>query len=225
MAGRTLIFGTSYVANQEQAYVFELWRNLARTLNPGMEIFVVDSASPCLPDLSFDHLFVAERFQDNIGHQSRGEGDGWGRAWSWGLSYAARHEFDWAVHIECDLLFAYPVAEIIAKLERADVKIAAPIASPYQMMETALMFMNVNKIKELDLVKRYDWKNGKGVPEARVQRIVQEDLFFLPLYGCRDDAKQLTPANLKEAFPNGVSWLTHASPAVYREFLRMHGHG
>src|SRR5579872_7105927 len=112
---RTLIFGTSYIADQQAKWLLQQWAAVTRKLNPDADMLVIDSASPVqfrLVDLDIRSL----GFTDNVGHLSRTGRDGWGRAFCFGLETALREKYDYAVHIECDLLFARPVAPIIKRM-------------------------------------------------------------------------------------------------------------
>jgi hypothetical protein len=222
VTGKTLVFGTSYVQGAVAAEVFRMWRELTRVSNPGVNTIVVDSASPGMARWEGRPLW--EGFDDNIGHLSKSGRDGWGRAFTHGLRYAITNGYEWAVHIECDLLFARPVAETIAKMEKYGVKIAAPLALPHQFVETALMFVNVPWAVENRLIERYDWENPPPdrLPEWRIQDIAGDALFTLPLRGMRND--QNVPAErLAGFFPDGVDWITHADLPALREFMRMNG--
>src|SRR5512146_1735288 len=97
---KILIFGTSYVAGQHSRYLFGLWRDLVRRLNPGTDVLVVDSASPDMPPVDGMTVLALE---GNIGHLSKTGRDGWGRAFSAGLRHAVECQYDYVVHIETDL--------------------------------------------------------------------------------------------------------------------------
>ncbi len=223
LRGKTLIFGTAYVATQEQRYAFTLWRDLVTKLNPATDILVVDSASPALPDTGPIKVL---QLGDNIGHLGTTGRDGWGRAFCAGLRYATEAGYDRAVHIETDLLLARPVAPIIAKMEAVGVRIAAPMANPHQFIETALMFMDVQHMFESKFIEAYDWEQvTPGIfPENRIWQIMEQTLFGLPMRGLRNDLGQLTPKTMARMFPLGMDWLTHADPATLRAFMGVNGH-
>src|ERR1700684_3743503 len=135
---RTLICGTSYVQGLAGCEVLQMWRDLTVRLNPGVDILVVDSASPfrMVKGADFDLI----RFEDNLGHLFHGGRDGWGRAFTHGVLYAIDKEYDWLALLDCDLLLARPVGEILGKMIRSGVRAAAPMAIPYQFTETACSF-------------------------------------------------------------------------------------
>ena len=220
---KALVFGTSYVEGQERRYLIDLWRQLLTEVNPGIDLLVVDSASPDLPDVRPAHLI---QLGDNIGHMGKTGVDGWGRAFSAGLSYAEQKGYDYAVHVETDLLFARPVAPIIEKMAAHQVRIAGPLAAPQQFLETALLFMDVAWVRESCLIERYDWATSPlaPIPERRLEEMAGPELFCLPLRGCRNDHHSVTPQNIDQVFPYGIDWLTHCRDlAVYRAFLRLNG--
>jgi hypothetical protein len=215
---RTLVFGTSYVSGQPSRYLFTQWLDLVTKLNPGADILVVDSASPDLPETGRANVL---QLGDNIGHLNKTGRDGWGRAFCAGLNHAVHGGYDWVVHIETDLLFRNSVTPTVGKMSRSGVKIAAPVAHPYLFMETALMFLSVSYIRDSDLVARYDWESVRQpeLPEARLEGLVSDDLFLLPLKGLRND---MTEVGVK-GFPAWLDWITHAEPGVFREFIRVNG--
>lgn len=222
---RTLIVGTAYVQGGAAAEMFRVWVELTTRLNPGMDILVVDSASPMElpyfpPPLKYLNL------EGNVGHLSRGGKDGWGRAFSAGVTYAIEKNYDWLVSTECDLFFAKPVSSVIDKMSRSGVKCCAPIAQPYSFTETGLSFWSVPYLKEIDLVGEYDWQNPPNnglVPEQRVDLICDANMFALPLRGFRNDAR-CGPDQLPRMFSGGIDWITHAEIPVIRRFLEMTGH-
>jgi hypothetical protein len=133
--------------------------------------------------------------------------------------------YDYAAHVETDLLFAQPVAVTIEKMHRNSVRIAAPMAAPYQFIETGLLFVNCDYAREIELVERYDWANvpRSPLPEERVAALTDPCLFALPLRGCRNDLDILNSHSLPRLFPNGMDWITHADPATLRAFLEVNG--
>jgi hypothetical protein len=220
---RCLIFGTSYVAGQHARYLFTLWRELVLKLNPDMDVLVVDSASPHLP--STEGLEVIQ-LGDNIGHLKMTGRDGWGRAFTAGIQRAIDGKYDWAVHIETDLLFAQPVQKTLDRMGYVGVEVSAPMAYPYWFMETGLMFMSVPFMR--GFAEAYDWEKSPAypVPEERCEALFGDAFFQMPLRGCRNDTGQMTAKGMARGEYGRVDWLTHcADPAVYREFLKANGHG
>lgn len=223
---KTLIFGTSYVHGAAAAEVFRMWSIITRELNPGVDIVVVDSASPTpiyTGGLQASGSFECINLGDNIGHLSRAGMDGWGRAFMRGVNYGMQMEYDFIAHIECDLLFARPVAEVIAKMAANGVRAAAPMAMPYQFIETALCFFSVPYLRQVDLITRYDWEHPPAnglLPEQRIAAICEDALFALPLRGFRNDMG-VSANQLPRMFPTGIDWITHAELPVLRKFTEM----
>ena len=122
-------------------------------------------------------------------------------------------------------MFARPVGPIIDRMVSCGVGAAAPVAHPYQFVETALMFMDVRYMREIDFIRRYDWPNSPRLPiiEYRVEAILDSGgkYFALPLKGTRDDGKGMVARNIKTLFPTGADWLHHASIATFRAFLEL----
>lgn len=220
------IFGTSYLKDATDLWVFRQWLNINRTLNPDAHLLVVDSASPVSPEIADfpreDHEQLIQ-LGDNIGHLSKTGRDGWGRAFCNGLvsSYGA----DWVVHMETDLLFARPVTQMLDRMEGAafgddfrstGVAVCAPWALPYPFLETALMFFDGRWLRTQALAQRYDWENGRGFPELRIETLIGDDLWIAPLRGLRMDVRE-------QPLPQPLDWVTHASVAQYRQFLRQNG--
>ena len=222
---RQLIFSTSYCHDQASRYLVSLWAGLTRRLNPDADIILIDSASPCLPDLSDLDINVWS-FPDNIGHLGKTGKDGWGRAFCKGLSDAIALDYSQAVFIESDLLFANPIGPTLEKMWRMDVPFACPMAAPYQFIETGLMFMDVKAMDRHALIENYNWEKpvANEPPERRIENILSPWLFTLPFRGCRNDYGYATAKNFDEAFPFGCDYITHCDDfAVYKKFLECLG--
>lgn len=214
----TVIFGTSYLKDATDLWVFKQWLNIHRTLNGHADLIVVDSASPVSPEVAdFPSGDNEQLFQlgDNIGHLGKTGLDGWGRAFCHGLE-AADENAHWIVHVETDLLVAQPIQRMINRMEIGAVEVCAPWALPYPFVETALMWFDAHWVRKHDLVSRYDWEHGKGLPERRIEEIAGDDLWIAPMRGLRMDIKE-------QALPQPLDWVTHATVAQYRQFLRQNG--
>jgi hypothetical protein len=218
---QTLIVGTSWVHGAAALEIFGIWRSLVGRLNPDADILVVDAGSPVavIGDPRMDVI----RLDTNVGHLSRGGRDGWGRAFSVGVQNAIDEKYDWLACLDCDLLLARPVAEIIDKMARSGVKCAAPMAIPYQFTETACSLWNVQYLKDIDLIGKYDWEHPPAnglLPEQRIDQICAGEMFALPLRGFRNDMR-ITAEQLPRMFPQGIDWIHHAELPVLRKFLEM----
>ena len=254
---RTLILGTCYVsADKEGAQnyssrIVELWAKLAIHLNPGVDILLVDSASPKSPGeflkpLGFDYWLIdgpgprpeqsprmVVSFQDNLGHINTTGIDGWGRALSWGIECAIRRRYDYIAYMDADIICTFPVGPIIDKMARSGVKAACPMDPSYQFLENGLMFMEVNYLAESKFVERYDWVSRKfsadrmEIPERVFEELMEDVIFTLPIRGLRNDRDAVTVNNLAGASPyakNGLDYITHCRDfELYNRLLEMNG--
>jgi len=223
-----MIFGTSYIDSQERKWLAEQWLRVMRLVNPGIPIGIVDTPGPVewqpmgKDDSLYDWHFT---YPDNIGHLTKTGRDGWGRAFSCGIDQAIDQGYDYAVHIECDLLFAKPVMPIIKRMLLNNIKAVSTAAMPHRMIETGLLFLDLEYAHESRLVERYDWQTSSLIelPERRMEKLLGDDLYLMPWWGFRDDDKVLQPATMTSHFPAGMDWLTHASVPCYKRFMDING--
>jgi hypothetical protein len=218
----TLIFGCSWIPDRQRLWLTRQWCELVTRLNPDADIVAVHTPSEIdFPAHSRVKMFA---FTNNVGHldqpDQQGQ-DGWGRAFTTGLSIAAADRYQQVVHIECDVLLRQPVARVFRTF---GTRAAAPLARPHQIPESALMFFRNTTPEWLQsLIRAYDWPSLQPsrrqptpeLPEQRLQRILGTELTILGLSGARcEGASQMT---LEQAAR--VDWLTHASRAQYEAFL------
>lgn len=224
---RTLIAGTSYLPDQARLELAQLWSRVARHLNPHTDIILIDSASPFDPATVMPPDIEIIRFPDNIGAISQGQRDGSGRAFCKGLEIAVERGYDYCMIWEADTLFTLPAAPIIKKMHRIGVKVAAPFADPYAFMEWAVCFWSTQYVKDSKFIERYDWEHAPKwpIPEFRVQSLVQDEVFVLPIRGYRNSMNNLNAANYKSVQPYfPFSFLTHCQDfGLYYQFLDMNG--
>ena len=195
------IFGTSYIKDEADAWLVRQWENLTRKLNPDAAIFLIDSASP------YPYRFKTKviRLDGNIGHFSKGGGDGWGRAFITGLELLSER-YDWIVHIESDLILVRPVMEsMIQPTLDAGMMIGAPIAEQYGFIETGLMCMSSDFISKSGIVAQYEWQRTKNrdYPENRIMQISKPYFQRLMLKGMRAEGNLIDP--------RAFDYLTHSS--------------
>jgi hypothetical protein len=232
---KPLLFGTCYVADEAMRDLVIRWSLLNRKLNPGLDIMLIDSASPFdpryfLPTKAPQHAnIIVKRFDDNIGHLSRGGGDGWGRAFCRGIELAAYLGYSHIAYIDADMLFARPVMPILQKMERVGVKVACPMDCMYGFVENGIVFADLDYLRDVEFIRKYNWgasppaASFDTLPERRFEKIVEDDLFTLPLRGLRNDQGDFTVANFQQhnVIPD---YITHcADQRVYDAFLTEHG--
>jgi hypothetical protein len=241
----TLIFGTFYVDSPDRDQLTDLWIKLHTALNPDCDFLAVDSQSPIQ---KFDgwraydgrrHRRMYWNFEDNIGHLSRrmvtqGK-DGWGRAFTKGLSVAVELGYEFAVHIEGDSLFRLKVSEITKQMKADGVDCATTIVRgmvhremEQQWVETGLMFFTTDYIRRSDFIKRYDWPSRKvsPTPERYIrQQLLEKDLKrgqlqFMPWKAWRADKNKINKNNIISL---NLDWITHqhdsAQQEVYSRFV------
>lgn len=226
---KILIYGSSYITNHTERDLLVLWAKTLRAVNPGIQILLIDSASPIKPESIFpfdpSQGLMIYQFGENVGHQARGGLDGAGRAVCKGIEIAIEDGYDYAVYIEGDLLFARPIMPIIEKMRRHSVKFATVFDTMYRFVEGGLMFMDVAYMAETKFVERYDWATRRDqMPEWRHEDLIGDDMWLLPLRGLRNDYHMLTVGNIKATFPRGISYITHCRHFdLYHRFLEMNG--
>lgn len=229
---RMLIASMSYVATKERRDLTILWSKLIDRLNPDTDVFLVDSSSPISPveflgwgDYPIRPRKSIFRFGENIGHLNQGGGNGAGRAFAKCLEVAIEEKYDHVAIIESDLLFARPVSQVIERMERTGVKAAAPMDFMYHFIESGLVFLNVQYIKDTNLVERYAWDKPLTIfPEVHLEKLLGDDLWILPFRGLRNDGNKIDWRNWDRSFPYGVDYFTHsADVGLYDRFLRQNG--
>lgn len=207
---KTLIAGTSYLSDESRCELAGLWLRVARSLNPGMDILVVDSASPFDPANYLDcEIF---RFDDNIGAISRHQKDGSGRAFCKALEVGIARGYDYCAFIETDLILAVQVSPVVQRMAKSAVRVCSPLASPYQFPEWGVSFWDLEYVRASKFIERYGWEKAPARPiaEWRVLRLVESDYWQLPIHGRRNEDNALNYANIANAFPyQNCAWLHH----------------
>lgn len=245
---KTLIFSQCFIKDEEQGKLLGASLALARRLNPGFDILLLDNASPIQPmfangwrmaavegkpvTLGYDHCL---RFPDSIGHFSPkfnaehdNPRDGPGRAIMTGLQIAMDSGYDRAVYLESDALFAKPFEDGFAQMTKPTAMLPR---TKWGYLETNVMwFSDLKWLKDFDLIARYNWPaqskhtqgpNNEG--ERHYERILGAYLQILNYKGGRGD-NYLTARNMRMLFPRGIDFVTHCDMAGYAEFLRINGH-
>lgn len=222
---RVLIAGACYLDSQPKRYLAELWARTMRLVNPDAHLLIINPASP-LPDPDWPAGTQVLRFPENVGHLSFGGLDGSGRSYVESIREAIEGGYSHALLTETDILLARPVRPIFDAMQKSGVVYATPFEPAWSLIENGLNFADVNFLCDANLAGRYDWRNSTlaELPERKVERLVGDRLFLLPLRGCRNDMDVVTSSNLTQLFPFGCDYITHCADfAVYRAFLRMNG--
>ncbi len=231
---RILVAGSAYIHDEGLRELCKLWSRVVQHLDPSVDIVVIDSVSPFEPAVFLDWPCVQEgpaafgvsdyrasktqkwvyRFNENIGHLSRGGQDGAGRTFCKSIELGIEGDYDYVVIIETDLIFLRSITDICLRMGRNGTKIAALPQSQYNFPEFGVCFVNCNWAKDFQFVEKYDWVRATPwpIPEIRIMNIVKDYLMLLPLYGIRNDQGFVTADNMANIFPYGpIAWLTHAN--------------
>ncbi len=224
-----------------------MWLRLIRHFNPDCDVLLADTpADPSFANLvpslrGVQNHIVAEdaplprlqpginwiSFADNIGHLSMSGRDGWGRAFCRGIEVALAENYDYVAHIEGDILCRLNFDEVIAKMKRHDIGALSTITTKWNLLETGLMFMDCNYLREIDFLKKYDWrtiaKDKKGErPENKIAETMQGRLLYDLWYGGRDEHDDDHGLFISSDIPN-LQFITHAREwHLYHEFMRYH---
>jgi len=221
---KILIYSGVFCQNEENRETVKLWGRLTAHLNPDIDIMVFDSCSPFNPDYFLPNRIHIHHFTDNPGHLSQGGRDGAGRTFCAGIEYAHEQGYDYAIHLESDMLLARPLRALIEKMAAAGVKAAACFIPQYQFFEYGICAMHIPTMVEKKFFDRYDWENSPKwpIPERRLGELLGDDLFIIPWFGARNDQHQIHPHTLAQAFPySPADFLTHCSLELAMAFLEM----
>lgn len=220
---KTAIVGTCYIDNNVSRDVAALWHKVCRAVNPDSDIITIDSASPVA--LPFQATFT---FPDNIGHPFKAgtpKQDGSMRAMFRGLDLAREEGYDFAIFIECDIIVAKPVLPIAEKMDRCGVIAAFPFDYTYSFLENGIGFYDLRDPEIWRFIDNYDWRGVyTETSERRFEKMLEHELFTLPLRGCRNDHGLLTRTNIRQRFPHGIDYLTHCRDyGMYERLLDVNG--
>jgi len=256
---KTLIFTQCFLKTEAQGRLMATSIKLMERLNPGVDILLIDNASPIDPriplggdwsDLSpvllddagniLEPLYEPARrsiavFREAIGHfhydkhNMVAPRDGPGRAIMTALKIAALSGYDRAAYMESDCLFALPLQW---GWDRMVKPCACEPRIPYGYLDWQCWWIRDLQwlVNEFDFPARYDWPNRKPdwmgdlCGELIYEQILGDHLEALPLRGGRGDAIKLTRGKLREMFPTGCDFLTHADVEDFATFLEMNGH-
>lgn len=236
---KTLIFATAYENTEQKAQLHDMWIKLHSTRNPYCDLLIVDSDSPTRPNIKQRNSYPMPwhkgkrtifSFPDNIGHLEHPvplEKDGWGRAFCFGLQHAINNNYHYVAHIEGDSLtrlYCMDIFQNMAKHNLACCSVAGKV------VETGLMFFNVDYIKKIGLIEKYDWKNlhiaraygghpyGYGEqfagPERIILNIIDKELTRMNWSAFRGYKGKITYDNCL-----GFDWITHCQDhRIYKKY-------
>lgn len=227
---RSLIFGTTYCADEAAFVQVQRWSLLHRALNPNCDLLLVDSASPVFPTTRLDPSIIVTRLSDNIGHLARRGQDGWGRAFCEGLQFAQDGVYDYVAHVEGDSLCRLHLEPIFEEMSSTGKSALSPPVRGTRLegkgqevhwVETGLMLFSVDWLHAADVVRRYDWRDAEPkrryplTPEWWLRRIIGSDLTSWDIVrAARGDCGQITEANVDQ-----YDWITHVEPTVADAFV------
>lgn len=224
---KTLIYAGCCVQTIDQRDTVRLWARVVQHLNPGIDVVLFDTQSVFDPALFLPPGIEIIRYPDNPGHLAQGGRDGAGRTFIDGILLGHQRGYDYVVHLESDMLLAKPVMPIVEKMHRVGVKAACPRLDRYQFLEWGITFLNVEHMIETKFPERYDWESAPPVPipEWRIEQLLADDLFILPLRGMRNDGNWVNSLTLPNHYPyQPPDFITHCSEfGVYHRFLDING--
>lgn len=237
---RTLLFQSVHLQNDAEARLFDVACTLLRRLNPGMDLLLVDNASPIAPasivrdaailDLQHDDgsAVLREpvticRFPDAIGHLSKGgQRDGPGRALCAGVRIAIDNGYDRLFYQEQDALCGLPAEWFFARMHK-------PVACQQRCKRHKWLDWNVwpsmvRYLKDADFIGNYNWhaRNPETFEEAERwnERFFGDQLQVIPVRGERWEG-DLTVEQFRETYSGGCDLITHVGLDVHAEWLRM----
>lgn len=225
---QAFIYGTVYLQDPQRAELLQMWIELNQFLNPDLPLVIIDSGTDpmwrsLVPSAQGIEIHTVKEgnplppikpginwidFPENLGHLSAHGVDGWGRAFCRGVELAIVQNYDYAVNIECDLLFRPRVMDVLKFQQQSKLKFIAAWERNYNFMENCICFMDVDYMRSHDFIGKYDWKaqhQQSRLPELRMEDILYDDLLIKPWRGLRDDAGKLQPEHMLH-----LDYITHA---------------
>lgn len=162
-------------------------------------------------------------FNDNIGHLSREGKDGWGRAFCKGIELAINNGYEWCFHVESDLIFnplRNTLSELFNYLKSRDAypKVFSSVCESIytKPIETGLILMECDYLKNIDFINKYNWKITDRLPrpEERIKNIFKN--YAIAWYGFRaNDCYNLSVESIRKC-----DYLTHCSNKMLEDLVR-----
>jgi len=140
---KILVAGSAYIHDEGLRELCKLWSRTVQHLDPNVDIVIIDSVSPFEPAVFLGWQCINEdeynsgranehdlhrwvyKFNENIGHLSRGGQDGAGRTFCKSIELGIEGGYDYVVIIETDLLLFRSVTDIVGRMARNGTMIAA----------------------------------------------------------------------------------------------------
>jgi hypothetical protein len=237
---KVLIFGTMYLRDEKSCLFVNAWYECWRRYNSQHDFLLIDSNSdekwlqkldiPVQRDIrQYDDVFSVRidkretivSFPDNIGHLFSTGRDGWGRAFCAGIANATYNHYDYAVHIESDLLFKGRVSDIVEEMREKSYPVLSTKSWVHGFLETGLMFMNVSFLNNICFLSKYNWQSltRKDYPEWIISGILGMQNIHLKYWiGDRNDFGQIKDDDVKKCI-----YLTHCNEQQVRLFMDSSG--
>jgi len=204
---RPVILTTCYVADAERMQLVKFWLGVQTKVNPGVDIFLVDSCSPFpakdfLPEMDGLTVITLDHGMDAI---------------------ITAGKYTHIAYVETDMFLVKPVHVVTERLAKYGMKVAMPFDTMYQFLETGLAFYEIQHLIDKSYTKSYDWNNPPEMfHEIWTEWFFGADIHTLLLRGLRNDMDQINRQNILQAFPYGLDYLTHCKDyALYKIMYMM----
>lgn len=245
---KTLVFSQCHIRHDVFGRLMRTSIELVQRLNPGIDILMIDNASPLGPEKWLPGWPVGDldpegtprpvvtprsimRFGDAIGHlhydreKDPPPRDGPGRGMMTALRIAHMSGYSRAVYVESDCLFAKPVSWGFERMTRMT---ACCPRLPGGYLDWQVWWIaDLPALLSTGFVERYDWRRrhaGERPGELLYEELLGEGLEVLPVRGGRGSHYRMLAGDVM-AWPGGIDYITHADRAAYCAFLERNGHG
>ena len=226
-----------YLKNEQDCSIVNAWYECWKRYNASNDFLLIDSnsddkwienihSSAKRRKLQNEDIFsfkITEKeniisFADNMGHLLSTGRDGWGRAFCAGIASAIFNDYDYAVHIESDLLFRGSVAAVVSEMTEKSMAVVGTKSWLYGWFETGLVFMDVQFLRNNDFLMKYNWKlhTRNDYPELIIPQIFGKENIFLKYWiGDRNDYGQIKDEDIGKCV-----YLTHCDEKQISLFMQ-----
>lgn len=243
-----LIFLQCHLRSEERGRLMNVAIKLLQRLNPGIDILLIDNASPINPRHWFDppDLYILSemsdvvpkiggssivRFYESIGHMAPAYAaerpnpkDGPGRAIMRALEIAIASGYDRASYHESDALLSKPN-------EWAWQRMSQPTAcQPFTRYGGFLDYQawyiaDLKWLRDFQFIEKYSWKTRGPIPcgEIVYEQILGDYMEVLPMTGGRMEG-DLTEEKFRAVYADGCDFITHTDTEIFAAFLEVNGH-